>query len=194
MHTINKCLEKLILVLPHLVTSTDETTLFITNMIIKNKEVWYLYTKQSIADNCVPDSSKRDNYTTAMSGDAHCHGLCITLNNMFTVGGRVTPLFICLYGLSPDEMTGDEIDTIPIKGLVIGADQNGSLDEGYICFIHGKYDPKNGNKENTQNENVSVSENNVEVNSQPTTCELGLNNFLYETTPLMAVHCLSKNC
>ena len=171
-HTINKCLEKLIPVLPHLVTSTDETTLFITNMIIKNKEVWYLYAK-SVADNCVPDSSKRDNYTTAMSGDAHCRGLRITINNTFTAGGRVAPPFICVYGLSPDEMPGDEIVTIPIKGLVIGADQNGSLDEGYICFIRGKYDPKNGAEDTTQNENEDVSEHENEGNSQPSTCHIG---------------------
>ena len=135
-------MEKLIPVLPQLVTSTDKTTMFITSSIFKNKEVWCLYVK-AIAERDILDSNKRDNYSTALSGDAHCRGLRIMLNNTFTAGGRVAPPFICVYRLSPDEMPSDEIVLVPIKGLVIGADQNGSMDEGYICFIRGKYNPKN---------------------------------------------------
>ena len=140
-HSINNSIEKLIPVLPQLVTSTDETTLFITSQIINNKEVWFLYAK-AVGSNNVLDSSKRDNYSTKMSGDAHCRGLRITLNNTFTAGGRVAPAFVCVYGLTPDEMPDDEIILVPIDGLVIGSDQNGSMDKGYICFIRGKYDGK----------------------------------------------------
>ena len=169
-HTINKCMEKLIPVLPQLVTSTDETTMFITSTIIKNKEVWYLYAK-AVAERDILDSSKRDNYSTAMSGDAHCRGLRITMNNTFTAGGRVAPPFICVYGLSPDEMPGDEIVLVPIKGLVIGADQNGSMDEGYICFIRGKYDPKNGTEQDKENTNVSENDEDNDENTRPASVE-----------------------
>ena len=152
---IDITIKKLIPVLPQLVTSTDETTLFITSHIINNKEVWFLFAK-ACENSTVLDSSKRDNYSTTMSGDAHCRGLRITLNNTFTAGGRVAPAFVCVYGLTPDEMPGDEIILVPIEGLVIGSDQNGSMDKGYICFIRGKYDGKN----KTQEEEDTVSQEN----------------------------------
>ena len=138
---IDAAIKQLIPVLPHLVTSTDETTVFITSQLINNKEVWYLFAKAA-EDSTVLDSNRRDNYSTSMSGDAHCRGLRITLNNTFTAGGRVAPAFICVYGLTAEEMPGDEIVLQPINGLVIGSDQNGSMDPGYICFIRGKYDTK----------------------------------------------------
>ena len=119
-HKINKDIKQLIPVLPHLVTSTDETTVFITSQVIKNEEVWYLFAKPCAANTI--DSNRCDNYTTALSSDAHCRGLRITLNNTFTAAGRVAPAFVCVYGLSAIEMPGDEVVIVPIEGLVVGSD------------------------------------------------------------------------
>ena len=45
-------------------------------------------------------------------------------------------------------MPGDKIVLVPVEGLVVGSDQNGSTDKGFICFVRGKYKPKDSNEEN----------------------------------------------
>ena len=166
---ITNVVKTLIPVLPHLVTSTDETTVFITSKIINNKEVWYLFAKP--VSNGEIDSNKRDNYTTSMSGDAHCRGLRITLNNTFTAGGRVAPPFVCVYGLSATEMPGDDIVLVPIEGLVCGSDQNGSTDTGFLCFIRGKYEPKSSEEPVNESNDISLDdeENNESINNSDDT-------------------------
>ena len=169
-NTINNHVEKIIPVLPHLLTSTDETTTFITSQQIKNSEVWYLFAKPSKNNKNDMDSSRRDTYSTKLSGDAHCRGLRITINNTFTAGGRCAPPFVCVYGLTSEEMPGDEIIIVPIKGLVASSNQNGSTKEGYILFIRGNYEPKI-NSDNTdegleENDKDSKDENTFRMPSK----------------------------
>ena len=192
---ITNIVETLIPVLPHLVTSTDETTVFITSKMINNKEVWYLYAKPVGNNNT--DSSKRDNYSTSLSGDAHCRGLRITLNNTFTAGGRVAPAFVCVYGLSANEMPGDEIVLLPIDGLVCGSDQTGSTEKGYICFIRGKYDPNaNEGNENivsvdedaNENESIETSED-----TQPASKESRVAQLYRDTVYYPFIHSIRTN-
>ena len=73
-------------VLPNLVTSTDEVTVFATSTIINGKDSLYIVTKPSKLKNELCDSSTRNNYKKNMSGDAHLRGVCIVINSTFTAG------------------------------------------------------------------------------------------------------------
>ena len=133
-------LNKLIYILPNLITSTDECSLFITSQIIRNKVSFYFSLRPSTTNHPNIDSNRRDNYTTSLVGDAHVRGLRISLNNTFSAGGRCAPIFACVFGLKPNEMPGDEIVICRCKGLVAAADSNGSMKEGFILFIRGKFE------------------------------------------------------
>ena len=183
-NTINSHVEKSIPVLPNLITSTDETTLFITSQLIKNAEVWYLCAKPK--EGCNPmDSGRRDNYTTNLSGDAHCRGLRITMNNTFTAGGRCAPAFVCVYGLSAEEMPGDDIVVVPIEGLVASSNLNGSMQKGFMVFIRGKYDPKD--------EGVNTKENDHETNSNDMDTEEDSHAAGNDTHPVDPSHTLPND-
>ena len=130
-------IEQLIHVLPHLVLSTDECSLFITTQVINKKEVWHFSTRPKIGKTPSVDSNKRDIFSTKLSGDAHMRGLRISLNNTFTAGGRSAPVFACVYGLTMTEMPKDEIVIIEIEGLVAASNQNGSQEKGFIVFVRG---------------------------------------------------------
>ena len=127
-------------VLPSLITSTDECTVFISSKIINGKELWYFTCCPNNSNKPHVDSNKRDNFTTDLTGDAHHRGLRIVLNNTFTAGGMCAPVFACVYGLNATEMPGDEIVYRPIKGLVAGSGQTGDMREGYLVFVRGKYE------------------------------------------------------
>ena len=135
-------LDQFIHVLPHLITSTDECSLFITTQIINNKLAWYFSTRPKVENSPTEDSNKRDLFTNTLSGDAHMRGVRISLNNTFTAGGRSAPIFACIYGLSMAEMPMDEIVVCEIEGLVPASNQNGSKEIGFIVFIRGS-DPTN---------------------------------------------------
>ena len=129
-------------VLNHLVTSTDECTLFISSEIINNKEVWYFTSRPSVDNKPFISSSKRDVFTDKLSGDKHHRGLHITLNNTFTAGGAYAPVFACIYGLSAEEIPRDEIVVKKVEGLVASSGQNVSTQEGFVVYIRGKYETK----------------------------------------------------
>jgi hypothetical protein len=137
-------LEQLIYVLPNLITSTDECSLFITNQKIRNKVSWYFYLRPTKENRPNVDSNRRDNYTTTQVGDAHLRGLRITLNNTFSAGGRCAPIFACVFGLSAIEMPKDDIVICKVKGLVASAETSGTNKEGFIIFIRGKYENTDG--------------------------------------------------
>ena len=109
------------------------------------------------------DLSRRDNYCTNLSGDSHCRGLRITMNNTFTAGGRCAPAFVCVYGLTPIEMPSDKIIMVPIKGLVASSNLNGSTENGFIVFIRGKYVPKD--KEDVEDP-IPMDKEDVEVGGE----------------------------
>ena len=140
-------LEELTYVLPHLITSTDEFSLFITNQIINNKVSWYFTARPSARLKPKVSSDRRDCYSTDLHGDAHLRGLRITLNNTFTAGGQCAPIFACVFGLKLSEMPCDEIIICKVKGLVAASNVNGSMDIGFIVFIRGKYQPNDSSTE-----------------------------------------------
>ena len=149
-------------VLPNLITSTDETTVFATPSKIFDKERVYLVARPTAVKNERIDSGKCNHYSTDDSGDAHCRGVRIVLNNTFTGGGLAAPIFAVIYGLTPDELpNGDDILTIPVPGLTVGADQNiYNTKEGYIVFVRGNH--CKDNFENHENENDNEIENDDE--------------------------------
>jgi hypothetical protein len=125
--------------LPDLVTTTDEVTLFVSSEVIEGKDSFHFSVRPSLTNQPNKDSSKRDPYTTALTGDKHHRGLRISLNNTFTAGGLSAPVFACVYGCTPQEMPGDEIVVLEVKGLVAAANMNASQSKGYVVFIRGKY-------------------------------------------------------
>ena len=68
---------KCIPVLPHLVTSTDEVTLFATSQKVNNAEKIHVTTRPTKCKNPTVSSSSGNNYTTKSHSDSHCHGVCI---------------------------------------------------------------------------------------------------------------------
>ena len=144
---------KCIPVLPHLVTSTDETTIFATDGMINPKEKIYLTARPTEAKNEHVDSGKRNDYCTDTAGDAHCRGIRIVLNTTFTAGGLTAPLFVTIYGLSPDEMPENDIVSIPIKGFTPGSERDlNSTRVGYVTFVRGQCDYFDENTEENSQE------------------------------------------
>ena len=152
-------LRQLIYVLPNLITSTDECSLFITNQTICNKVSWCFCLRLSLSLKPNVDSNRRDNYTTKQVGDAHLCGIHISLNNTFSAGGHCAPIFACVFGLKPSEMPLDEIVICRVKGLVASSDSTGTMKEGFIVFIRGKYENNEEGKSEQTNLNPNSSNN-----------------------------------
>ena len=93
-------------VLPNLVTTTNEVTIFVTSTLVNNKEKLYIVAKPEEVKNELYSSSSRNHYKTQSYGDAHCHGVRIVINSTFTAGGLSAPIFVTVYGLSNKEMSG----------------------------------------------------------------------------------------
>ena len=121
-----------------LVTSTDETTLFVFEGTIPGKESFYLVAKPD-ADSAKPDSSQRSTYNEIPQDDSHKRGLRVRLNTTYADSGEIAPIFAIVYGLSINEMPGvEDIYTLEIPGLAIGADQNPMCQvAGYVVFVRG---------------------------------------------------------
>lgn len=108
-------------VLPNLITSTDEVTIFATFATVNSKESLYITARPEELKNEMAKSGYRNHYAKKISGDAHCRGVRIVLNNTFTAGGLSAPIFVIVYGLSREEMPGSEFVTIPVEGLAVGS-------------------------------------------------------------------------
>ena len=136
-------------ILPNLITSTGETTIHATPSKIFDQKRIYLVACPTAVKNENVDSGKCNNYSTEESGDSHTRGVRIVLNTTFTGGGLSAPIFAVVYGLTPDELpNGDEILTIPIPGLIVGAERNIYLTkEGYLVFVRGNYDKESNTDE-----------------------------------------------
>ena len=151
--------EKLYPVLPNLVTSTDEITIFATTTNVLGKERYYITARPEDMKNEMCDSSCTNNYTTEMSGDSHCRGVRIVINNTFTAGGITAPIFVTVYGLTLEEMPGDPIVTIKVPGLIVGSFNNvDSTGEGYINFVRGS----NNITDESETQLTSIRTNSVE--------------------------------
>ena len=67
---IEKDILALTYILPNLITSTDECTLFISSQQINNKISWYFCVRPSLSNSPSKDSNRRDCFTTDLTGDA----------------------------------------------------------------------------------------------------------------------------
>ena len=151
---------KVISILPNLVTSTDEMTLFACPGKINKAEKLHIVARPSHVKNESVNSGRRNNYNTEPSGDAHCRGVRIVLNSTITAGGMSAPLFIVVYGLGSDEMPHDDIITCRVKGLVPAANRNVlSQGHGFITFVRGKYDKGDESQNSAQNNDDEENEN-----------------------------------
>ena len=130
--------EKLFPILPNLVTTTDEVTIFATTGIVNDKESFYIVARPDEIKNESSNSGSRNDYKKNPTGNAHCRGVRIVINSTFTAGGLAAPIFIAVYGLTLEEMPRDDIITISVPGLISGSHQNiYSVGNGYITFVRG---------------------------------------------------------
>ena len=149
-------------ILPNLVTSTDEVTVFATTSKVYGKEPFYIVSRPIKVKNEASDSSSRNNYTRTPTGDSHCRGVRIVINCSFTAGGLSSPLFVAVYGLSKDELQSeDDMVTIKVPGLTVGSDQDVySAGYGYITFIRGRHE------DDRHDESFEVIEDEEETDSK----------------------------
>ena len=161
----NDC--KMLPVLPNLITSTDEITIFATSSIVNGKESFYIVAKPSVETNTKPSSSSRNNYKKTITGDQHCRGIRIVINSTFTAGGLSSPIFVTIYGMTSEEMPSNEIITIPVPGLTVGSHQDiFSSGIGYVTFVRGG-DENQRSQSNSENEDVEMQE----FTTIPNSCE-----------------------
>ena len=131
-----KC--KMLPVLPNLITSTNEITIFATSSVINGKEPFYIVAEPSAETSIKPSSSSRNHYKKSMSGDQHCCGIRIVINSTFTAGGLSSPTFVTIYGIASEEISNNEIISIPVPGLTVGSHQDiFSRGIGYVTFVRG---------------------------------------------------------
>ena len=141
-------------VLPNLITSTDEMTIFATASQVGRSQKIHVIAKPTSTKTEGVSSANRNNYTTTSTNNSHLRGVRIVLNTTFTAGGLTAPIFITVYGMTHDEMPGDDIVTVPIKGLFVGGDRNVFCDEeGYITFVRGNHEEDERDESQSQEEN-----------------------------------------
>ena len=160
--------EEMVPVLPNLITTTDEVTIFASTTSINKKDEFYLEAKPEEIKNPSVHSGKRNPYTNTLIGNAHCRGVRIVINSTFTAGGLSAPVFITIFGLTGDEMPANDTITIEIPGLTAGSHQNiYATGSGFITFVRGNYTGKdNGEEDDDSNAN---NEDNNNDDTNPTT-------------------------
>ena len=153
-------------VLPNLVTTTDEVTLFATSSTVNSQENLYIVAKPEELKNEVVSSNSRNHYKQQTSGDSHCRGVRIVINSTFTAGGLSAPIFVAVYGLSNEEMPGTEIMTIEVPGLTVGSHQDVySNGVGYLTFVKGSGEYNSNNEVEVSNSNLNRNnENTISAN------------------------------
>ena len=76
-HTANQ--EKLNPVLPNLVMTTDEVTIFATTEVVNNKESFYLVAQPEELKDKSCRSGARNQYKNKPTGNTHCRGIKILM-------------------------------------------------------------------------------------------------------------------
>ena len=146
--------EELMPVLPNMVTTTDEVTIFATSTLINHKEKLYIVAKPEELKNEMVSSGSRNHYKQKTCGDAHCRGVRIVINSTFTAGGLSAPIFVSVFGLTNEEMSGPEdIVTVEVPGLTVGSHQDVySTGIGYLSFVRGSGSTGNNDANNIDGE------------------------------------------
>ena len=149
-------------VLPNLITSTDETTIYCTPTKIFDKERIYVIARPTKVKNESVDSGKVNNYSTNEYGYAHLRGVRLVLNSTFTAGGLAAPIFVVCYGLTLVDMPYNDIVVVPIPGLTVGADRNiYSTKEGFLVFVRGNYEADDIQNDDERDEEAYSKESRV---------------------------------
>ena len=94
--------------LPNLVTTADEVTIFATLSTINYKDSFYIVSKPDKIMNEFVRSGYRKHYKKNPTGDTHCMGVQIVLNSTFARDGLTTPLFVTIYCLTKEEIPKDD--------------------------------------------------------------------------------------
>ena len=161
---------KVIPILPNLITSTDECTLFACPGKINKCEKIHVVAKPTRVKHAVVTSGSRNHYSTTPNGDAHCRGVRIVLNTTFTAGGLSAPIFVVVYGMGLDELPYDDMVTVRIKGLVAASDRNVlSQGDGFITSVRGNYETTNNttnDESNNNNERDDTEASSTETHSK----------------------------
>ena len=159
-------------VLPNLITSTDEVTIFASQSQFQSKDSFHIVSKPMSNKNKLSSSGSRNNYKK-MTGDAHCRGTRIVINSTFTAGGLSAPIFVVVYGCSGDEMPDNDILTMKVPGLTVGSDQDVySSGMGFLTFIRGKHSKDINDEEDDENDHEETNTNSKEARIAALYCSL----------------------
>ena len=123
-------------VLPGLVTSTDDSTVFIFKGKSKHDEGWYL------VDNNQQESSQSC-YSTDIGGTDHLNGLRVRLTMTINGIGAMAAPFITVTGITEKELPKESCESgvyiLQIPGLCTGSSMDPRLNApGYICFVRSE--------------------------------------------------------
>ena len=129
-------------VLPFLLSTTDDTTVFAFEGSVDGKSnTSYIINKDN-------DSGIRSNYTRNTSNTDSLRGIRIRHTFSFNAVGNTAPMYATAYGISEEDMPTatcpSGVLTIPIPGFCYGGSQDcANKSIGYLVFL------RNTNKENT---------------------------------------------
>ena len=116
---------------PELITSTDDTTVFIYEGTQDGKDVWKLCTKSSL-------DRRGTNACYSCDDNSNMNGLRIKMTFTFSALGTCAPLFVTVSGLSERELPGkNDFLHVEVPGLCIGGGgvNVGVKTKGHIFFM-----------------------------------------------------------
>ena len=80
----------------------------------------------------------------------------MVVNSTFTAGGLSAPIFVCVYGMTYDEMPADAMICLEIPGLYSGSHQNTySNSVGFLVFVRGN-DSRSDTQVNTVDDTIDL--------------------------------------
>ena len=153
--------EEICHVLPKLLTSTDDTTVFVTSKKIDNQQHWYmsLVPKGATEQNDKQIPHQRAFFTTEPINDLGFRGFRVTFTKSINADGDISPGFVTVSGLNADCMpidNGEDVQMLPLDTL-------GATDmPGYVVFVR-KTDVVQPQRQTAQSENIG---NNNEIDGE----------------------------
>ena len=167
--------KQMIHALPGLITTTDAFTCFATTGVVNKEKELYITGSppKDKLNGTDPSSSSRSNCTTERHGDRHKRGIRIEVHVTFNMLDHVAALYVVVYGLTEDELSGDEdIVEHSIKGLVSGSHQLTHCDaEGVLVLVRGKGGSENNTREESSNETSNENQSEALPMSQAPPCK-----------------------
>ena len=121
---------------PELITSTDDSTVFIFCGSVNKQDEFRLVTKKS----CL---NKGTNSVYNVDESDHMNGMRVKLTWTLSGGGTCAPLFVTVTGLNERELPSGDMLIFQVAGLCIGGSGVGANEqEGYIVFTRSGHDQK----------------------------------------------------